>query len=128
MAGKVIIQTPDSQHTYEIRGKQPQYVPPSTADIPSKWTQDTASSAAKGRTSIPGATASTSRAGTAGHKGGSGQSASGQRAATAGSSPGHERINYVKENIVAITDQKGLTQSTGAHVGSSSQQRTRPWA
>eukprot|EP00879_Flechtneria_rotunda_P019523 GHRR01020508.1.p1 GENE.GHRR01020508.1~~GHRR01020508.1.p1 ORF type:complete len:159 (-),score=66.52 GHRR01020508.1:173-649(-) len=50
MTGKLMVITPDSQHTFVVKGKQPAYVPPSRSQLPSGTylTAGTASSMARG--------------------------------------------------------------------------------
>lgn len=56
LTGKLMVVTPDSQHTYIVKGRQPAYVPPSRDKLPTGTylTAGTASSTARFKTDRPG--------------------------------------------------------------------------
>lgn len=60
MTGKLLVVTPDSQHTFLVKGRQPAYVPPSKSDLPSGTylTGGTASTTARLESDLPNRSAS----------------------------------------------------------------------
>jgi hypothetical protein len=125
LTGKLVVVTPGSEHTFIVRGRQPAYVPPSRAALPSSkfLTAGTVSSMAHSRSNSPaavmrGSTSSPSGTGAAAaaaaHRTGGGS----QGAATGVSSK-----NYLQQNIKAARA-GAAGKSSGAH----GQGASRQWA
>ena len=102
--GRLVVVTPDSQYTYELRGSQPQYHPPDLSNRPpgSYITATTASAAAKGLGLKPSSGGS-SKGLTGGSRGSSSSLQSGQQVVSSSSeSPAGAQAGTSQRSTTAL--------------------------
>jgi hypothetical protein len=120
LTGKLVIVTPDSEHTFIVKGRQPAYVPPSPSALPSSkfLTAGTASSMAHSRSNSPVMRGSTSSS--------SGTAAAAAQRTGGGTQQGTAGVsskNYLQQNIKAARSGAG-----GKSSGVNGQGASRQWA
>jgi hypothetical protein len=137
LTGKLVVVTPDSEHTFIVKGRQPAYVPPSRSALPSSkfLTAGTASSMAHSRSSSPAlrdGNRSSSPGGTGAAAAAAGRTARSpeapagqqqQRSTQQGTATGTGSKNYLQQNIKAARVGAGSKHSSGAGQGG-----PRQWA
>jgi hypothetical protein len=124
LTGKLVVVTPDSEHTFIVKGSQPAYVPPSRSALPSSkfLTAGTASSMTHSRSNSPamrGSSSSPSSTGAAA----AAAAAQTRGPAQQGTAAGAGSKNYLQQNIKAA-----MAGAGGRRNGADGQAAPRKWA
>ncbi|KAF6261116.1 hypothetical protein COO60DRAFT_1637017 [Scenedesmus sp. NREL 46B-D3] len=139
LTGRLVVVTPDSEHTFVVQGRQPAYVPPCRSAMPSSkfLTAGTASSMSHSRSNSPavrgssssptstGVVAAAQRAagGSSAAAGQQQQQQQQQRTTQQSSGAGVGSKNYLQQNIKAARDGAGSRSGSGGGQGA-----PRQWA